>query len=147
MMLLCLVVNTAAAQTQADFCTTVTNLWYQGHKSNVLAMANVRLQENTNDMAGLIIKVEYDIDFTQRNNISNSVSRALAVGRTITTIHFAEVFPEYEEDLLSLLDEVKENPLSGTALDIEQAKGHLKHHKFLARKELEALQKDGYFDQ
>ena len=109
-------------------------------------MAEARLQQNTNDMAGLIIKVEYDVEFAQRHSISNSINRVLTAGRTITTPHFMKMFPEYETDVLGILDIVKDNPLSGAALQAEQAKGGWKHFPFLAKEELEALKKDGYFD-
>jgi hypothetical protein len=41
---------------QTNFYSNVTNLWYQGSKSNVLEIANARLAQNTNDIAGLILK-------------------------------------------------------------------------------------------
>ena len=138
--------SAAGVQAQTNFYTTVTNLWYQGQKSNVLAMADSRLQQNTNDMAALLIKVEFDIDFTQRHSVSNSMQRALDVGQSITTPHFSQVFPFYKECLLWTLDEVKDNPLTGAALQAEQAKGNFNHFPFSAKKELEALLKDGYFD-
>ncbi|MDD2600148.1 MAG: hypothetical protein PHO37_13140 [Kiritimatiellae bacterium] len=44
---------------QTNFYTNVTNLWYQGYKTNVFAIANERLAQNTNDIAGLILKAEF----------------------------------------------------------------------------------------
>jgi hypothetical protein len=147
MMALFLVAGATVVQAQNNFYTTVTNLWYQGHKSNVLAMAEARLQQNTNDIAGLIIKVEYDIDFAQRHTISNSIQRALDVGQTVMTTNFVQFFQNYEDYVQDVLDAVKENPLAGAALQAEQAKGNFKHFPFSAKEELEALLKDGYFDQ
>lgn len=40
------------AHAQINFHTTVSNLWYQGHKTNVLAMAEARLAQNSNDKEG-----------------------------------------------------------------------------------------------
>ena len=140
------VASTSVGLSQTNFYTSVTNLWYNGHKSNVLEMAEARFAQNTNDMAGLIIKVEYDIDFTQRDSISNSINRALAIGQTITSINFAKAFPRYKEHLLWMLDEVKDNPLSPAQIQQEQAKGNFKNFPFFRRIELEALLKDGYFD-
>ena len=45
-------------QAKNNFYANVTNLWYQGYKSNVLNIANARLAANTNDIAGLILKAE-----------------------------------------------------------------------------------------
>ena len=146
MLLVSVTMFAVGANAQTNFYTSVTNLWYNGHKSNVLAMAEARLAQNTNDMAGLIIKIEYDIDFTQRHSISNSINHALLVGQTITLTNFAKVFPYYKECLLWTLDEVKDNPLSPAQILHERTKGNFKHFHFSARKELEALLKDGYFD-
>jgi hypothetical protein len=142
----CVVASVFTTEAQTNFYTTVTNLWYQGYKSNVLAMAEARLQQNTNDIAGLIIKVEFDIDFTRDDRISNSVQRVLAIGPTIQTTNFAKVFPEYRDDLIDLLEEVRLYPLSGDELLKEQAKGNFIGLQLFPEKEFEALQKDGYFD-
>lgn len=38
-----LVIGNVTAEAQADFYTNVTNLWSEGYKLNVLAIANARL--------------------------------------------------------------------------------------------------------
>ena len=53
---------------QTNFHTNVTNLWYQGYKTNVLAIANERLSQNTNDIAGLILKAEFQLDSSEIYN-------------------------------------------------------------------------------
>ena len=73
----------ADAPSLGDF-TTVTNLWYEGHKSNVLAIAEQRLAANSNDLAGLILKMEYDLEFMNVSNYSNGIIRVLEVSRSIT---------------------------------------------------------------
>jgi hypothetical protein len=140
------VASVSAAGTQTNFYTTVTNLWYQGHKSNLLEMVETRIQQNTNDIAGLIIKADFDIAFTRDDTISNSVKRVLEVGSTILTTNFANVFPDCKTNLLGILEDVSLNPLSGEELLKEQAKGNFKHTHLLSIEYLEALLKDGYFD-
>ena len=47
-----LVLTTAgniAVLAQTNFYTNVTNLWYQGYKTNVLTIANTRLMANSNE--------------------------------------------------------------------------------------------------
>ena len=51
------VVSRIAVLAQTDFYANVTNLWYQGNKTNVLAIANARLAQNSNDIAGLILNL------------------------------------------------------------------------------------------
>jgi len=133
------------ARAQTNFYTNVTNLWYQGYKSNVLDIANARLAQNTNDIAGLILKMEYSIAFSEMSEISNSFWRVFNVGDTITTTNFSAVYPEKRENLLRILDFIKDNPVSLEDLPAEQAKGNI-NHKPLPAVLLEALQKDGYFN-
>jgi hypothetical protein len=80
------------AQTNApiDNFSVVTNLWYEGHKSDVLAIGEQRLAANSNDMAGIIIRMEYDLSFMNAENYSNGILRALEVSQTITNEHFAK---------------------------------------------------------
>ena len=135
----------SASLAQTNFHTNVTNLWYQGHKSNVLAIANTRLAQNTNDIAGLILKMEYNMEFSVMSEISNSFWRVIHVGETITTPNFAARFPSKRENLLLILDVIKEEPISPEELVVEQAKGNI-NEKPLRSDLFDALQKDGYFD-
>ena len=77
-------VANALAQTNApiDNFTLVTNLWYEGHKTNVLAMAEERLNANSNDLAGLVVRFNYDLEFSNRANYSNDIARILDVLHT-----------------------------------------------------------------
>lgn len=140
-------VNVSSGLAQTNFYyTNVTNLWYQGYKSNVLAIADARLAQNTNDIAGLILKMEYYTEFSVMSEISNSFWRVINVGDTITTSNFVARFPRKQENLLTILSFIDENPLSPAELAIEQAKGNI-NHKLFPDHLIEALQKDGYFDQ
>ena len=101
--------------------------------------------ENTNDIAGLILKMEYNTEFSVMSEISNSFWRVINVGDTITTSNFVARFPRKRENLLAILSFIDENPLSPAELAIEQAKGNINHKPFPDHL-IEALQKDGYFD-
>ena len=143
--LMCVVGNVSLAQT--DFYTNVTNLWYQGgeSRSNVLAIANVRLAANTNDFAGLLLKAHCHLTFLERAAYSNAFLRVIQVGDTITTTNFVERWQGRSKDILWFLDIIAENPLTHQQIQAET-------HKALLPKPLpdadliEALQKDGYFD-
>ncbi len=134
------------AYAQTNFYTNVTNLWYQGYKTNVLAIASARLAQNTNDIAGLILKMEYHLAFSEMSEISNSFWRVINVGDTITSPHFSEKYPDKRANLLEILDFIRTNPISPAELTEEQAKGNI-NHKPLPAVLIEALQKDGYFNQ
>jgi hypothetical protein len=135
--------NTVFAQT--NFYSTVTNLWFQGQKSNVLALANARLSQNTNDIAGLILKAEYALEFYEMENISNSFLRVIQVGDSISTTNFVKRYQVIRQDILWLLDDFAENPVTDQEIQTERPKASI-NKKHLPASLIEALQKDGYFD-
>ena len=130
---------------QTNFHTNVTNLWYQGYKTNVLEIAEQRLNINSNDIAGLILKAEYHFAFLNSSNVSNAYLRVLQVGDTITTTNFVSRFVRERQYIIDLLDDFRENPITPDELLRDKPKANLKH-KELPTKLIEALQKDGYFD-
>ena len=75
----------------ADYCT-VTNLWWNGYKTNVLAIAESRLEANTNDIVGIVLKLEYDLSFTYLDDLTNSFPRALDVASRIRTPSFSALY-------------------------------------------------------
>ena len=140
------VAGNGAVFAQTNFYTNVTNLWYQGHKSNVLAIANARLAVNSNDIAGLILKAEYHFAFLEYSACSNAYLRVLQVGDIVTTTNFVKRYQGFSrEDILWLLDDLAENPMTEQEIQAEKHKALIKH-KPLPASLIEALQKDGYFD-
>ena len=140
----------SASLAQTNFYTNVTNLWYQGGegRSNVLDIANARLAVNTNDIAGLILKAEYHLEFLETESVSNSYLRAIQIGDTITTTHFVKEWQEglSRYALLTLLDMIAKNPLTPQQIQAEKHKALIPHKPLPAAPLIEALQKDGYFD-
>jgi len=143
-------VSGSVGLTQTNFYTNVTNLWYQGgaSRSNVLTIANARLAVNTNDIAGLILKANYDLEFLEVGTISNSYLRVIQVGDTITTTNFLKNWQEglSRYAILHLLDVIAENPLTPQQIQKGKIKALLPRKPFPDADLLETLQKDGYFD-
>ena len=88
----------AIAQTNAPAVNSfvlVTNLWYQGYKTNVLAIADERLMADSNDIAGLVLKMEYNLAFSNESCMSNDIFSVIASAGTITNTtvksHYAEM--------------------------------------------------------
>jgi hypothetical protein len=124
----------------------VTNLWYQGHKSNVLEIAEQRLNVNSNDIAGLILKAEYNFEFYETGDISNAYLRVIQIGDTITTPNFVTRYQGFSRQrILWILEDFAEEPV--TMQDIQEGKQKaLINNKSLSASLIEALQKDRYFD-
>ena len=141
------VVSGSNVLAQTNFYTNVTNLWYQGYKSNVLEIANTRLAANSNDIAGLILKAEYNLEFYEVNNISNAFLRVIQVGDTIMTPNFLELYQEVSRDcILGTLDDIAKKPITPQEIQAEKPKAFLKYKELAHDLLLEALLKDGYFD-
>jgi hypothetical protein len=120
-----------------------SGLWLAGHKSNVLAIANARLAQNTNDIAGLLLKLDYDIEFLRFESFSNTMDRALQVGSVITTTNFAACYP-----VLAARDEILRGMIPSypsDQIDADRAKGNLSGKPLPSKSILKALEKDGYF--
>jgi hypothetical protein len=81
---------------ETNFYMWVSYLWLQGEQSNVLAIAEARLQDNANDIAGLILKTECDFAFSHWGSYSNSATHMLEVGKTIQTPDFVGRYLRYQ---------------------------------------------------
>ncbi len=129
---------------QTNFFTNVTNLWYQGYKSNVLAIAEQRLQQNTNDIAGLLLKVEYQVEFFQFSQLTNTMNTLLTVSESYTGSNFLQRLPVLREDLDVMRQFSTNYPSGQLEVDLQKTNQTGKIMSFTIS--LEALQKDGYFE-
>lgn len=142
------IITRSVSLAQTNFYTNVTNLWWKGDKSNVLNIANARLAINSNDIAGLILKANYDLEFLEVSSISNAYLRVLEVGDTITTTNFIKCWQTNlsRQCIIRLLDVISENPLSAQEIQEGKIKALIPNKLLPDADLIEALQKDGYFD-
>jgi|LSQX01.2.fsa_nt_gb hypothetical protein len=139
-------ISTAVAQTnQPNFFTNVTNLWYQGYKTNVLAIAQQRLNTNSNDIAGLLLVMEWEEAAGDNDSLSNACQRVIEVGATISTPHFSAIYFETKTNAMQMLEFLTEYHPSPSELAADKVKGLLPFKPLCVADEIEALQKDGYF--
>jgi|GEM_PF-6989591 len=130
---------------ETNFYEQVSSLWFSGAKTNVLAIAEARLQRSTNDIAGLILKMEYEIEFMQFTSFSNTANKVLCASSDVSTSNFVKAVVLMQEDIESLLNMIPEYPPEEIEADIQKAS--------IAGKPLscgyliDALQKDGYFSE
>ena len=124
------------------FFSNVTNLWFQGHKSNVLAIVQERLACNSNDIAGAILKMEYDLEFLNLNEISNSIIRVDNILREVHTpnlINEQERFPFFLDKILTLFT----NQEMYADLEADKAKALLPEKRMAFERMLSAVCLDG----
>jgi len=142
-----MVVSGSNVLAQTNFYTNVTNLWFQGYKTNVLEIAEQRLNVNSNDIAGLILKAEYNFAFYNVNDISNAYLRVIQVGDTIITTNFVKRYQYLSrERILGILDDFAEEPVTDQEIQAEKPKALINEKPLPDSRLLEALLKDGYFD-
>ena len=128
---------------QTNFYEQVSSQWYSGNKTGVLSIAEQRLQQNTNDIAGLILKMDYQIEFVELDTVSNTMKRVLDVGSQITTTNFAAAFSLVQSDINHLLQMLPLYPTNEIAADI--AKASIANKPLTSGYAIKALQDDGYF--
>lgn len=139
-----LIIAPALTAEPPAFFSNVTNLWYQGQMSNVLEIAAQRLAANPNDFAGLLLKMEYELnsEFDDLSCVSNSILAALAVSTNITTALFSQLKEDFQyslEDFLELLSD--ERMLANKEED--KAKAFLPGKRMLFEEDLLAACLDG----
>lgn len=128
---------------QSNFYEQVSSMWYSGNKTGVLSIAEQRLQQDTNDIAGLILKMDYQIEFVELNAVSNTMQRVLDVGSQVATTNFAGAFPLVQSDINHLLQMLPLYPTNEIAADI--AKASIANKPLTSGYAIKALQDDGFF--
>lgn len=134
-----------AGLAQTGVYANVSGMWLEGRKAEVYAMAQQRLTADTNDVAGLCLKMEYEVAFLDFANVTNTMARFLQQGAAVTSEHFAVQFPFVRDDvthLMSLLPEYPQERVEGDRL-----KGAITNKPLLWGVCIEALEADGYFEE
>jgi len=132
---------TAFAQT--NFYQQVSSMWFSGNKQGVLDIANQRLAQNSNDIAGLLLKLEYEVEFLQTNNITSTIAKIIEVGGRYTETNFARQFPALKADYEVIKSVITNYPPDEFSVD--QAKSSIPGKPLTCADEIKALQNDGYF--
>ncbi|MDA3798139.1 MAG: hypothetical protein PF692_03555 [Kiritimatiellae bacterium] len=128
---------------QTNFTENISSLWFAGQKTNVLSIATNRLAINSNDIAGLILKMEYEVEFLDFDNVTNTMQRVLTQGALITTTNFVGCYPDISNDIARLQYVLPLYPTNKIAGD--RLKGNIPGKPFSYTKIIKALEDDGYF--
>jgi hypothetical protein len=119
---LCLMMPVAKADS-TPFSTNVSTMWLSGNKRGVLAIATQRLQNNPNDIAGLVLTLQYQIAFYDIAHVKASIDKVLSVGGGIKTANFSKRFSTLKSDLQYM--ETNVLPDMPAATDAEISKGRI----------------------
>lgn len=141
---LCLIASAHVASplhAQTNFYGQITRMWLNGQKQEVLSIATNRLAANTNDLAGLVMKMSYELAFSDFSNYTNTLQRLITVGEKVTSTNFASLYfilPLERDGMNQFLSTVTTN-------DVAQwvQKGSITNKPMTYRRFLEAIEADG----
>lgn len=123
------------------FSNGINVQWLQGRKANVLAIANQRLQNNPNDIAGLILTMQYQMAFFDLTDFSTSANKVITVGANINTPNFANAYPGLKASLQYLLQNLP--TYTTQQIQTEAAKGNIAGKPMDFLYVLQAAESDG----
>ena len=130
---------------QTNFYTQVSSLWFEGKQQMVFQIAQERLSRNPNDLAGLLLKAEYEGDTTQLSDMTNTLAHAVRVGATYTGTNFAQSYPVLESSLPYTVFIINSYTPEDFAADL--VKTNIPGKTMMFDMYIRALQKDNFFEQ
>jgi len=129
---------------QTSFSDYINQLWLDGKKEEVLNIVQQRLQQNPDDMIGLILKMEYELGYLLIDDAQQTMNRVLEVGKTIKTKNFSAIYPRLEANINILQDALPNYPPE--ELKKDKAKINISGKPMTFLKFIIALEKDGWVD-
>lgn len=70
------------------FTERVSEMWAAGNKEEVLNIAKERLRVNSRDIAGLLLKFEYEVEVLDTKNLPDTIAKLEKASGGITTKQF-----------------------------------------------------------
>ncbi len=82
----------ASATPSTNSVEAVSRDWREGRFTNVLELAQARLASNTNDLAGAYLMATYDMAFSDRTSVSNSIMRLVRISDDMTLPAYTNIY-------------------------------------------------------
>ena len=133
------------AYSQSSFYARVSTMWFAGDSQGVSDIANQRLAHNSNDLAGLLLKFEWQGEHLDFLGMDHTMSNVLIIGETYPGTNFAKVYPSLRDGYELLKPILANYPLDDYAKDI--LKTNIPGRRMSFDAALKALQDDGYFQE
>lgn len=137
--------NCFSALCETNFYDHVKSLWFAGKQHVVYQISQERLSKDPNDLAGLLLKAEYEGDMMQLADMTNTLANAIQAGSTCTGTNFARWYPLLKADLPHLIDAIQHYPPEEYAADL--LKTNLTRKTMSCDMMIRALQEDGFFQE
>lgn len=132
--------HAVAADNSETFSSYVSQLWFDGKKDEVLAIAKARLAKDPEDLAGLSLKMDYEIEFLKTKDLKLTIDKLQTVGKKISTPNALQAFKLMDESIVALRTLIPEITPEMIAEDLPKAR--LKKKPLSCLFFLQALEKD-----
>lgn len=119
-----------------DYLEEVSRKWLNQEKHEIRRIGYARIAANTNDIAGHIILLSYDVGKADIPNVLDRLARIRTLGESFTGSNFRAEFPAVK----ALQDLFMESPDAA-----ERRKTAITNKTLVLNTLLTALEKDGYF--
>jgi len=116
-------------------------MWLAGQKAQVYSIATNRLAANTNDIAGLVLKMEYELAFVDLGNLTNTMQKVVSIGSSINTTNFAQIFPQLQGEITVLQAAIPNYPTNELVQDVQ--KGSITNKPMTYGTVIQAIEADG----
>jgi ERCC4-type nuclease len=127
-----------------SFYMQITSLWEKGEKEKVLAIAQKRIQANSKDLAGLVLQLEYQIEFLQFEDLLKTADKLFEVGNTISTTNFQKTWPTIRADIEVIKMMVSKYPEKD--IETDRKKALIKGKPLTYGQLIKAIEDDGLLD-
>lgn len=123
------------------FSATVQQMWFSGHQECVLIIAQNRLQHNPADIAGLLIKLEYEIDMLDVKHMQQTSDAIAKASQQINSPAYREKKPLLKETLDTIRRLIEISSVEQIEEEKKKSGGKRKTMSLLIF--IEAAEKDG----
>jgi len=140
LVLLFIFMSTVYAQ-EFPVTNQLDELWLSGQKIKILEIANNRLASDENDVLGLLLKLEYEIEFLELDKVEGTADKLFSVASQISAEEFANKIPRIELTVNRIRMAIPYYTPELLAEDL--AKANIAGKPLGLREFIEALEKDG----
>lgn len=133
-----------AGREKTGFAARVEGMWRAGDYAGVMDLARERLAADPNDLAGLLLKFEYESEYLQLDAAVQTAKDIIAVASRTETERFAQVRELVVQDARSALELLPQYPPEELAKDLPTV-GLVTNKALPCGFALRALEADGLF--
>lgn len=132
---------TASPPSATPWADSMEKSWRAGEYDKVLQIAHDRLSKDPNDLPGLILVINYDLNYLDLTPLESSIGQALSVSATVKTPHFAALSSQFVFVLRAEKTLIKN--YTPQDLERDRKKSEIKGKGLGFLEELQAMELDG----